>query len=65
MVALLYEILFKVKAAYQIPDEMLDLGNYIPNRFRPRQGYASHDPELLENPLVLSGEIEIESNYDD
>jgi hypothetical protein len=63
IVELLYEILFKAKAAYQIPDEMLDLGGYVPTRFRPRQGYNSPDPEFLEKPLVLSPNDELELEH--
>jgi len=63
IVELLYEILFKVKASYQIPDEMLNLNGYIPTRFRPRQGYNSPDPDFLDRPLVLSPLEEIESEH--
>jgi hypothetical protein len=41
IVELLYEVLFKAKAAYAIPDDMLDLGGFIPSRLRPREGNTS------------------------
>jgi hypothetical protein len=36
VVELLYEVLFKAKAAYAIPDDMLDIGDYVPSKLRPR-----------------------------
>lgn len=36
VVELLYEVLFKAKAAYAIPDDMLDIGGYVPSKLRPR-----------------------------
>lgn len=57
LVELLYELLYKIKAAYRIPDEMLDIGDYIPSKLRPREPYYA------DEPLVLSKETEIESTH--
>lgn len=57
IVELVYEVLYKVKAVYGIPDAMLDIGDYIPAKLRPREPY------LVEEPLVLSTENELESNH--
>jgi len=54
LVELLYEILFKVKAAYAIPDEMLDIGDFVPSKLRPRAPY------YVDEPLVLSHENSVE-----
>lgn len=54
IVELLYEMLYKAKAAYRIPDEMLDIGDYIPAKLRQREHYTTE--ELLPEPLVLSAE---------
>ena len=56
LVELVYEILYKVKAVYGIPDEMLDIGDYVPAKLRPREPY------YVERPIVLSSESELESN---
>lgn len=55
MVELLYETLYKVKAAYRIPDEMLDIGNYIPAKLRPREQY------YIDEPIVLPSLDKLES----
>ena len=62
IVELLYEILYKVKAAYRIPDAMLDIGDYVPAKLRPRIPY-DQESEYLSEPLVLSTPDEIESEY--
>lgn len=57
IVELVHEILYKVKAAYAIPDEMLDIGDFVPAKLRPREPY------YVERPIVLSSESELESNH--
>ena len=37
IVELLYEIIYKVKASYRIPDAMLDIGEYIPAKLRKKE----------------------------
>jgi len=57
VVELIYELLYKVKAVYRIPDEMLDIGDYVPSKLRPREPY------FIDEPLVLSQENDVESNH--
>lgn len=63
VVELLYEVLYKVKAAYRIPDAMLDIGDYIPAKLRPREGYHIHSNDILQEPLVLSNPDSVESDH--
>lgn len=59
IVELMYEVLYKVKAVYRIPDAMLDIGEYIPAKLRPREHYNT-ESDYLSEPLVLSNENEVE-----
>lgn len=56
IVELLYEVLYKVQAAYRIPKEMLDIGDYTQASDRPishsnQEEETEYSPEEIELAL--------------